>query len=180
MRPFADDVTIADIVDGHDVGMIERGDGAGLQLEALAARGIVGEIGRQDFERDIAAQAGVAGAVETSPMPPAPSGPDNVVARRVPGTSGMMRVFRSRCKSNQRRISRVPNCNRKCAEAASARLRGELPHLRVKPQTQRHHFAIGRPAEHVDVVDVVHRNARDLSRQGIDHAGRPVPRRGAQ
>ena len=37
--------------------MIQRGHGAGFQLEALAARRIVGEVGRQDFERNIAAQA---------------------------------------------------------------------------------------------------------------------------
>ena len=60
---FADDVAIAHIVDGDDIGMIQRGDGARFEFEALAAHGIVGHVGRQDLQRDVASEARIAGAI---------------------------------------------------------------------------------------------------------------------
>lgn len=60
---FADHVAIADVVDGDYVGVIEGGDGARLLLEAGAARGIVGDVFRQDLESHVAAKATVAGTV---------------------------------------------------------------------------------------------------------------------
>jgi len=68
---FGDDVgdaiLAADIVDGDDVGMGERAGGAGFLFEAAPAAGIGGELGGQDFEGDVAAQAAVARAVELRP-----------------------------------------------------------------------------------------------------------------
>jgi hypothetical protein len=49
----------ADIVDGTDVGMVERGGGAGFALEALQRLEVVGDFFRKKFEGDKAAQAGV-------------------------------------------------------------------------------------------------------------------------
>ncbi len=49
----------ADIVDGADVGMIERGGGAGLAAETFDSLGVMGDIIRQKFESDVAAEAGV-------------------------------------------------------------------------------------------------------------------------
>ena len=54
----------ADVVDGEDVGVVEGGDGAGLELEALEAVGVGGDVVVEDLEGDVAAEAGVAGAVD--------------------------------------------------------------------------------------------------------------------
>ncbi len=57
----------ADVVDGADVGMIERGGGAGL-ADQQAARGIVREqLGGQDFEGDVATELLVARAIRLRP-----------------------------------------------------------------------------------------------------------------
>src|SRR5262249_37939877 len=50
----------ADLVNGNDVRMIERGGGARLLAEAMDALGIFGEMRRQQFERDLTAQPRVA------------------------------------------------------------------------------------------------------------------------
>ena len=55
---------IADVVDGDDVGVVERRDGTGLLLEAAEAVGIVREARREHFDRNVAAEARVAGAVD--------------------------------------------------------------------------------------------------------------------
>ena len=70
---FADDVLLAaldaEVVDGDDVGVVEGSDGAGFALEAGAEIG--GGSGRtrrrglaENFDRDVAIEAGVAGAVD--------------------------------------------------------------------------------------------------------------------
>jgi hypothetical protein len=41
-------------VDGDDVGVVERGDGARLAFEAAAALGVGGERGREHLERHLA------------------------------------------------------------------------------------------------------------------------------
>ena len=61
-----DVVGFLDRIDGHDVGVIERGDGASLALEAGEAVGIASHRGGQNFERDIAAELGVGGAIHFS------------------------------------------------------------------------------------------------------------------
>src|SRR5678815_4895037 len=48
---------IRDSVDGRDVRVIERGRGARLDEEALAAYAVVGELGGQQLERDVAIEA---------------------------------------------------------------------------------------------------------------------------
>jgi hypothetical protein len=63
---------VLDGVDGDDVGMIERGDGAGLAAEPIDARRIVREAGRQGLQRDVTSEPGVERAIDLS-MPPAPS-----------------------------------------------------------------------------------------------------------
>ena len=54
---------LADVVDAEDIGMIERGDGAGFLLETPQAVGIGGEGGGQNLDGDVASQALIAGAV---------------------------------------------------------------------------------------------------------------------
>ncbi len=46
VHEFGHDVGVAHIVDGHDVRMVQRSHGARFQVEALAARGIAGDLGR--------------------------------------------------------------------------------------------------------------------------------------
>ena len=53
-----------DLVDGDDVGVVEGRGGAGLLHEAGAAMRVGEAIGGQDLDRDLAAEAGVAGAVD--------------------------------------------------------------------------------------------------------------------
>jgi hypothetical protein len=77
---FAYKVVIADIIDGDDVGVIERGDGAGFLLEALSARRVGGEIGRKDFQCDFACESSVARAVDFSHAAGAERGKDFVRA----------------------------------------------------------------------------------------------------
>lgn len=54
-------VALPDVVDGHDIGMTERCEGARFLFEALAAGGIARHVGREHFDRDSAVQACIAG-----------------------------------------------------------------------------------------------------------------------
>jgi len=53
-----------EVVHGKDVGMAECGDGLGLLLKTAKALGVAGERGREDFDGDVAIEAGVAGSVD--------------------------------------------------------------------------------------------------------------------
>jgi hypothetical protein len=64
-------VELLEPVDGSDVRVVECGQHAGLALEPGEAASILDERVREDLDRDIASQLGIAGAM-TSPMPPAP------------------------------------------------------------------------------------------------------------
>ena len=54
----------AEIVDGQDVRMRERGDGPGFALESRARVGVGDDVGRKDFDRDMALELGVACAID--------------------------------------------------------------------------------------------------------------------
>ena len=61
------DEQAVDLLDGvqrHDVGMVERGDGLRLALDAGAALGVPLQVGRQDLQGHVAVEAGVQGAVD--------------------------------------------------------------------------------------------------------------------
>jgi hypothetical protein len=49
--------------------MVERGGGLGLLLEAAPPVGVLGDLWRQDFDRDLATEARVAPAVDLSHTP---------------------------------------------------------------------------------------------------------------
>jgi hypothetical protein len=53
-----------DVVDDADVRMVERGNEPRLALEARADLGRACQIARQDLDRDLAAEAAVAGAID--------------------------------------------------------------------------------------------------------------------
>ena len=57
-------VVLAEVVDAENVGMIERGDGAGFLLEAAQAVGIGGEGSGKNLDGDIASETLIAGAID--------------------------------------------------------------------------------------------------------------------
>ena len=57
-------VLLADIVNGADVGVIQRRRGACLAAESRQGLGIVGEVWRQELQRDEALQPGILGFVD--------------------------------------------------------------------------------------------------------------------
>ena len=69
-----------DRVHVHDVRVDQPGDGLRLPLETLQAGGVVGELGGEDLQGDIAIQLGVPGAVDLAHAAPAEEADDLVVA----------------------------------------------------------------------------------------------------
>jgi hypothetical protein len=54
---------LADFVNRADIGMIQGGGSAGFALEALEGLTVVGDIVRQEFQRDVTAKAFVLGLI---------------------------------------------------------------------------------------------------------------------
>ena len=111
---FADDVLLAGldakVVDGDDVGVVERGDGAGLALEAAAVIGAGGACPREDLDGDVAIEPGVAGAVDLAHAADPESGLDLVVAEAEIGGSGIRSkrgLHKWDCPSSKRENCRV-------------------------------------------------------------------------
>ena len=52
-----------EVVDGGDAGMVEGSEEVGLAAKAAQALGVVGELRRQDLDRDLSAEARIEGAV---------------------------------------------------------------------------------------------------------------------
>ena len=61
---FHDQRAIFYAVDGRDVGMIQRCQHPCFTLESRHSVGITGESSGQDFDRDLAAQLGIGGAID--------------------------------------------------------------------------------------------------------------------
>ena len=59
-----DAVLFADVVQRADVRVVQAGDGLRFALEALLHLGVVGEVRRQDLDRDRAVQPRVGGLVD--------------------------------------------------------------------------------------------------------------------
>ena len=55
-------VDLADVVDRHDVGVVEARCGAGFAAEPLVEVGVFGEVGEQHLQRHHAVDGGVVGA----------------------------------------------------------------------------------------------------------------------
>jgi hypothetical protein len=62
-------VVSADVIDRQDVGMIQRGRGVRLLLEAPQAISVSGEGRGQHLDRDIASKTGIARAIDLSHAP---------------------------------------------------------------------------------------------------------------
>ena len=75
IEQFGDHVRLpvgrAHVIDSHDVGIVQRGAGAGFLFEALQPLGLSCKGSRQHFYRHVAEQTRVAGAIYL-PMPPTP------------------------------------------------------------------------------------------------------------
>ena len=69
---------LADVEQGADARVGERGEGARLALEARPALGIAGQAGRQHLDRDGAVETGVPGAVHLA-HPPGADGAEDLV-----------------------------------------------------------------------------------------------------
>jgi hypothetical protein len=54
----------ADVMQRHDIGVVERPRGARLRLEALLAPRISGHRARQDLHRNVPSEARIAGAID--------------------------------------------------------------------------------------------------------------------
>ncbi len=61
----------ADVIDGADVGVVQSRGSAGLAAEPVEHRKLAGDLIRQEFERDEAAQAAVLGLVHYAHSPTA-------------------------------------------------------------------------------------------------------------
>jgi hypothetical protein len=60
----ADAVLLSDIMEGADVGMVQRRDGSGFAVETLPGVGILGKLRRKNFDGNSAIQASVARAID--------------------------------------------------------------------------------------------------------------------
>ena len=66
------------VVDGHDVGMVERGGQLGLGAEAAEEPGVVGQGGVEDLDGDLPLEAHVPSGVD-APARPRPQGGDQAM-----------------------------------------------------------------------------------------------------
>ena len=75
---------LAPVVDGHDVGVVERRGGPGLGLEAAQEGGVVGQRVVQHLHRDAAAEAHVVGEEHLCGRATADRSDDPVAVRQNP------------------------------------------------------------------------------------------------
>ena len=71
---FAPDRLASDVVQGADVGMVERGDTLGLALEARPELRVGGELRREQLQGHVPREAGVAGPINLAHAPRAETG----------------------------------------------------------------------------------------------------------
>ena len=76
----ADIAVLADLVDRHDVGVVQLGRGAGLAAEPLADRPVAGRLPRQNLQRHAAAQRDLLGLVDHAHAAAADLAHDPVIA----------------------------------------------------------------------------------------------------
>ena len=81
-RDVQDAVGLAGVVDRDDVRMVEAGGDLGLADEALPERVVIGELGTEDLQRDLAAQSDVLGQVDDR-HPSAADHPDHAMPREL-------------------------------------------------------------------------------------------------
>ena len=80
-------------VDGDDVRMVERRDGTRFAIEAFEAAGFVGDVGRQDLQRDLAAKPRIARAIHLAHASGSKRGDDFVRSKLLTGTEGHQELW---------------------------------------------------------------------------------------
>ena len=85
-------LVLADVVDGADVGVVERGGGARLAAEARQRGGVAGHLFGQELERDLAAEPGVDGAVDDAHAAAAELVEDSIVGDRAADQGALKRA----------------------------------------------------------------------------------------
>jgi hypothetical protein len=78
----------ADVVNGDDIGMIQRRARARFLFKASAAGGVTGDVCRQDFYRDRAVQTFVTRTPDLAHAALAQLVEDLIIIRRLPGAGG--------------------------------------------------------------------------------------------
>jgi hypothetical protein len=116
-------VRAAHVVDGDEVRVVERGDRAGLSLEARDALRVGDELGRENLQRDPSAEARVEGEIDLAHAPRAeqffyPVSPD--LAPRERRALAPVRLARQRTRRRAHRGARE--------ESARALLRSQEAH----------------------------------------------------
>ena len=76
-------------VNGDDVGVIERGDGLRFSFKTRAKRFVVGQLGRQNLECDVAVECGIVRAIHFAHPAGAEGATISYGPRRVPADRGM-------------------------------------------------------------------------------------------
>ncbi len=79
---------LADLVDGHGVGVVQLGRQAGLAEEPLEAIGVVRKAGRQGLDGHVAVQAGIVGQPDLAHAPFTQPAKERVRAN-LPGRRGL-------------------------------------------------------------------------------------------
>ena len=102
-----DTVGFFETVDLRDVGMIQRCEGLGFAREPCEPLGVARERVRQDFDRDVAIQLRIAGAIHLAHTPGPKGGKDFVRAKACAGVEGQTAAV---SYIGQRRA--LPRCTR--------------------------------------------------------------------
>ena len=101
----------ADIVNGADVGMIERGRGARFAAETLDGLSVLGDVVGKEFQRDTAAEARVLGFVDHAHSAAAQFFQDAVVGDGAADNGGSIRhrpsILRQRVNTRNRATSAI-------------------------------------------------------------------------
>jgi hypothetical protein len=86
IHQLSDQIVLPDVVDGHDVGMIQRRHGPRFLLETMAARRIARNFVGKHLQRNVASQAGVARFVHFAHATSADGCEDFIRAQRGSGS----------------------------------------------------------------------------------------------
>ena len=76
-----DAIFLADFVNLHDAAVDEGGGGAGFMVEAADVVGVAGEIGVENFERDLPAERNLLGEVDLGHRPTTEAAEDEEVSQ---------------------------------------------------------------------------------------------------
>ena len=82
-------LVLTEVVDGADVGVVERRGGARLALKALEGLAVLGHLRGQELDRHLAAEIGVLGLIDDPHAATSQLGDDSVVGNGLTDQSGL-------------------------------------------------------------------------------------------